>query len=134
MKKILLSFIMLVAAFGIVRADEPIAGIIATYDGAETSYKLEDMPTIMYETVQGVQHAVLYLQGESDPVLSVALADGKTLEVVFGEYVPTGLDEVESDKAHISEENGKKIIRGGQLVIIRKDGKMFNAAGMEISK
>ena len=133
MKKILLSFIMLVAAFGIVRADEPIAGIIATYDGAETSYKLEDMPTIVYETVQGVQHAVLYLQGESDPVLSVALADGKSLVIVYGEYVPTptGLDET---TAHISEENGKKIIRGGQLVIIRKDGKMFNAAGMEISK
>ena len=132
MKKILLSFILIVAGLSSASADEPIKGIIATYDGSDTSYKLENVPTVKYETVEGVQHAVLYLKDQAGPVLSVALAEGKTLTIVYGEYTPTGIDGVVSDKAFISERNGKKLIQGGKLIIIDKNGKMYNAAGVEI--
>ncbi len=115
-------------------AGEPVNGIIATYDGSDTSYKLEDVPTIKYETVEGVQHAVLYLKDQADPVLSVALADGKKLTIAYGEYVPTGIEGVTSDKVIITERNGKKFIKGGKLIIIGKDGKKYNATGVEINK
>ena len=133
MKKYLLTFILSVAGFSIASAEEPIQGIIATYDGSETSYKLEDMPTVKYEVVEGVNHAVLYLKDQAQPILSVALAEGKTLIVTYGEYnpTPTAIDDV-TDKVTITEQHGKKIIRGGKLIIIAKDGRMFNAAGIEI--
>lgn len=134
MKKYLLTFILSVAGLSIASADEPIKGIIATYEGSETSYKLEDIPTVKYETVEGVQHAVLYLKDQAEPVLSVALAEGKTLIITYGEYVPAGIDGIASDKAVITERNGKKFIQGGKLIIIGKDGKMYNAAGVEIIK
>lgn len=136
MKKYLLTFILSVAGLSIASAEEPIQGIIATYEGSETSYKLEDMPTVKYKTVEGVQNAVLYLKDQAEPVLSVALAEGKTLVVTYGEYVPptpTAIDDV-TDKVTITEQHGKKIIRGGKLIIIAKDGRMFNAAGVEIIK
>ncbi len=115
-------------------AGEPVNGIIATYEGSETSYKLEDVPTVKYETVEGVQHALLYLKDQAEPVLSVALAEGKTLIITYGEYVPTGIDGVATDKVTITEQGGKKFIQGGKLIIIGKDGKMYNAAGVEIKK
>ena len=135
MKKYLLSFILSVAGLGIASAEEPVQGIIATYDGAETSYKLEDMPTVKYETVEGVQNAVLYLKDQAEPVLKIALAEGKTLVVAYGEYnpTPTAIEGV-TDKVSITERNGKKFINGGKLIIIGKDGKMYDAAGIEIIK
>ena len=129
MKKYLLSFILSVAGLGIASAEEPVQGIIATYDGAETSYKLEDMPTVKYLDVEGEKYAVLYLKDQAEPVLSVILAQGKTLTIAYGEYVPTGIDGVASNKAVITERNGKKFINGGKLIIIGKDGKMYDAAG-----
>lgn len=135
MKKILLSSILSVAGLGISNAEDLVQGIIATYDGAETSYKLEDMPTVKYENVEGVQHAVLYHKDQTEPVLSVALAEGKTLVVAYGEYNPTQTAiEGVTNKATITERNGKKFINGGKLIIIDKDGKMYNAAGVEVNK
>lgn len=135
MKKYLLTFILSVAGLSIASAEEPVQGIIATYEGSETSYKLEDMPTVKYETVEGVQNAVLYLKDQTEPVLSVALAEGKTLVIVYGEYNPTATAiEGVIDKVSITERNGKKFIQGGKLIIIGKDGKMYDAAGIEIIK
>ena len=133
MKKILLSFILSVAGLGLANATEPVKGIIATYDGAETSYKLADVPTVRYETVEGVQYAVLTLKDKSEPLLKVALAEGKLLTIVYGEYVPTNIDAPEPDRATIVEQAGKKFIKGGRLIIVGKDGKMFDAAGFEIN-
>lgn len=118
-------------------AQETVNGIIVTFDGAETSYKLEEVPTIKYETVEGVEHAVFYLKDVEEPVLTVPLAEGKKITVIYGEYVPptpTGIDNVAADKAHITVQNGKKLIKGGKIVIIAKDGKMYDAAGLEIKK
>ena len=108
-------------------AQETVNGIIVTYDGAETSYMLEQVPSIKCETVEGVQYAVLSLKDVAEPVLRVAVADGKSLEVVFGEYVPTGIETVT-----ITERNGKKFINGGKLIIIAKDGKKYDTTGVEI--
>ncbi|MCQ2259495.1 MAG: hypothetical protein MJZ41_16145 [Bacteroidaceae bacterium] len=129
MKKYLLTFILSVAGLSIASADEPVQGIIATYEGSETSYKLEDMPTVKYETIEGVNHAVLYLKDQAEPVLSVALAEGKTLIITYGEYVPSAIEGVATDKVTIIEQGGKKFIQGGKLIIIGKDGKKYNAAG-----
>ena len=136
MKKYLLTFILSVAGLSIASAEEPVQGIIATYEGSETSYKLEDMPTVKYETVESVQYAVLYLKDQAEPVLSVALAEGKTLVVTYGEYVPPTPTAIEgaTEKVTITERNGKKFINGGKLIIIGKDGKMYDAAGIEIKK
>lgn len=136
MKKIFLSFILSVAGFSKALAEEPVQGIIVTYDGSDTSYKLEDMPTVKYETVEGVQHAVLYLKDLAEPVLSVPLAKGKTLVIAYGEYDPTqaSIEGIASDKAHITERNGKKYVQGGKLIIIDKDGKMYNAAGVLLKR
>lgn len=134
MKKYLFLFILSVAGHNLASAGEPVKGIIATYDGSETSYRLVDMPSIKYETIGDVQYAVLYLKDQADPVLSVALAEGKQLEVVYGEYVPTAINGIVTDKAHITEQDSKKFIKGGRLIIIGKGGKMYNAAGVEIKK
>ncbi|MBQ0064124.1 MAG: hypothetical protein KBS94_08955 [Prevotella sp.] len=134
MKKLLLSFILLIVGFGMANADEPIKGIIATYDGADTSYKLEEVPTIKYEVVGGVNHAVFYLKDKAEPVFSVVLAEGKLLEIVYGIYTPAGINSVISDKVSITEHAGRKIINGGKLIIIGKDGKIYNAVGVEIKE
>lgn len=131
MKKYLLSFILMVAGFNIASAVDPVKGIIATYEGAETSYKLEDVPTVKYDNEGGVRYALIYLNGDTSPVLRVALADSP-LVITYGEYKSTDIEGVEAEKVTITENAGKKIIRGGKLIIIGKDGKKYNAAGVEI--
>lgn len=145
MRKSLLSFILSIAGLSIASADaplapealdeEPIQGIIATFDGAETSYKLEDMFIIKYLDVEGELYVALYLKDLDVPILSISLAEGKELEVAYGEYVPstpTAIEGVGNDRAVITERNGKKIVSGGKLIIIGKDGKMYNTSGVEI--
>lgn len=132
MKKYLISFILMVAGFGVANADEPVKGLFVTGNGWDTSYKLVDLPTIKYETVKGVNHAVLYLKKQAEPVLRLALADGKTLTITYGEYVPPVPNGLASEKVVITEQGGKKFIQGGKLIIIGKDGKRYNAAGVEI--
>lgn len=130
MKKFLLTSILSAGAL-VASAEEPVQGIIATYEGAETSYKLEDVPAVKYETVDGVLHAVLSLKGVTEPVLSVALSEGKQLMVIYGEYESdiTGIEGAAASKATISEQNGKKIVSGGKLIVVGKDGKMYDTAG-----
>lgn len=132
MKRILLLFIFSVVGIGIACADEPIKGIIVTYDGAETSYKLEEIPTVKYEMVGSVNHAVLYLKDKAEPVLSVALAKGKSLKVIYGEYIPSAIYDVNASKAVIIEKEGKKYIHGGKLIIIGKDNQYYNVKGEKI--
>ena len=140
MKKYLLTFILSIAGLSITNAtaplpsEEDIDGIIVTYEGSDTSYKLVDMPTIKYETVEGVQHALLYMKDQTEPILNVVLAEGKKLILAYGKYVPTAIDGVATDKVTITERNGKKYINGGKLIIIGMDGKMYNIDGVEINK
>ncbi len=135
MKKILFSFILSVMGLCMAFADESVMGIFATFDGSEVSYKLADVPIVKYDSVGDVQNAVLYLKDVAEPVLRVALTDGVQLTIVYGEYhSSTDIGNAKPDKAHITEQNGKKIIQGGKLIIIDKDGKMYNAEGIIIKK
>ena len=134
MKRILLLFILSVAGLGLAGATEAVKGIIATYNGAETSYKLSDVPTVRYETIEGVHHAVLYVKDKAEPVLRVAIAEGKTLTIVYGEYDASNIDAPEADRATIVEQGGRKVVKGGKLIIVGKDGRMYNAAGIEINE
>lgn len=129
MKKILFLFFLLIVGLNFAVAATPIKGIFATYDGAETSYKLSDFPKVVYEQVGGVKHAVLYLKGQSTSVLSVPLVEGKQLVIVYGEYTTNSIDGIVSNEATIVEKDGKKYIQGGKIVIIGNDGKMYDATG-----
>lgn len=132
MKKILLSFILAASGFVVASADEPMSGIIATYEGSEVCYMLADIPIVKYETIKGVQYATLYLQNMADPVLCVALVNDKKLIIAYCEYTATTIGEATNGNAVITERNGKKVIQGGKLIIIDKDGKKYNATGREI--
>lgn len=134
MKKYLLSFILLAVGLCTASADKIVNGIIVTYDGTETSYKLEDIPTVKYETVDGVLYAVICLKDVPDPVLSIALADGQKLVVAYGEFLSSVIDNAVSDKASVTWRSGKMFIQGGRLIIIGKDGRRYNAAGVEINE
>lgn len=129
MRKILTTFILMVMVLGTVCAEESVWGIIATYEGSEVSYKFEDMPTVKYETVENMTYAVLYLNGVAEPVLSVALTEGHQLVMTYAEFTD-GIDDVKSDRAVISERHGHKVIQGGRLIIIDKEGRRYNAQGV----
>lgn len=128
-KKFLLTFILSVAGLSVASADGATQGIFVTYDGAKTSYKLEEVPTIKYNLVNGVQYAALYLEDSREPVLNVELIEGNVLTVVIGEFLTTGIDNIASEKAVITEKNGRKLIQGGKLIIVSKDGKLYDTAG-----
>lgn len=128
-KKFLLTFILSVAGLSVASADGATQGIFVTYDGAKTSYKLEEVPTIKYNLVNGVQYAALYLEDSREPVLNVELIEGNVLTVVIGEFLTTGIDNIASEKAVITEKNGRKLIQGGKLIIVGKDGKLYDTAG-----
>lgn len=107
-------------------------GIIATYEGAETSYLLSTFPIVKYTVVEEVQHAQLFIEGEEEPVADFVLAEGKSLVVAFGEYVaPTGINAA-SDKATITTRAGKTLVKGGRLIIIDKNGMKYDATGAQV--
>lgn len=128
-KKFLLTFILSVAGLSVASADGSTKGIFVTYDGAKTSYKLEEVPTIKYNLVNGVQYAALYLEDSREPVLNVELNEGNVLTVVIGEFLTTGIDNIASERVVITEKNGRKLIQGGKLIIVSKDGKLYDTAG-----
>lgn len=107
-------------------------GIIATYEGAETSYLLSTFPIVKYTVVEEVQHAQLFIEGEEEAVADFVLAEGKSLVVAFGEYEePTGINAA-SDKATITTRAGKTLVKGGRLIIIDKNGMKYDATGVQV--
>lgn len=114
--------------------DAPVSynGIIATYEGAETSYLLSTFPTVKYTEVEDVQHALLFIEGSEEPVADFVLEEGKSLVVAFGEYkVPEGINAA-SDKATITTRAGKTLVNGGRLIIIDKNGMKYDATGVQV--
>lgn len=118
---------MSVSVWGIVRA-ENVKGIMATYEGARTTYAFTETPTVKYVTEEGIQYAQLYVAGSAKPVASFQLAKGKQLLITYAEFEPSGIDGVAVDKVAVTMRNGKKYVRGGRLVII-KDGKQYDVDG-----
>lgn len=108
-------------------------GVIATYEGAETSYLLSTFPTVKYTVVEEVQHAQLFIEGEEEPVADFVLAEGKSLVVAFGEYENTvGIGGVANDKATITRQGSKTLVKGGRLIIIDKNGMKYDATGVQV--
>ncbi|MCQ2239984.1 MAG: hypothetical protein MJZ73_12240 [Bacteroidaceae bacterium] len=132
MKKTVLFLILSVLGFCNLCAEDHIKGIIATYDGAETSYKLEEFPTVKYLDIEDTHYAALYLNKQTEPSLIVPLAEGKKLVITYGEYTPEEVDGITSTKASITERQGKKYIKGGKLVIVAKDGRKYDVKGEEL--
>lgn len=129
MKKILLSFLLSASGLCMVSAEDIENGILVTYEGSETCYSFEDMPTIQYETVGDERYAVLFLKHLTEPVLRVALTGDSQLVVVYGDF-SDGIGEVKADKVTVSERDGRKVIQGGRLIIIGRDGRKYDAKGV----
>ncbi len=129
--KRLLNLFLLLMLVGSAYAASVGAGIIVTYQGAETSYRFDEMPTVKYTGEGNNQSAVLYVKGSGSPVATFQL-HGKKLIVTYSEYVPTSIEGVPADKAVITERNGKKIVQGGKLIIVSKDGRKYDINGTEI--
>lgn len=132
MKKVILSLFLLVAFHNTTFANEPIKGCIATYEGSEVSYKLEEMPTVRYTDADGVKYAQLYVNGQENPVASFMLANGKKLFITFAEYESDDTGETDIDKVRIIDRDNRKVIQGGKIIIIAKDGKKYTKDGVEI--
>lgn len=115
--------------------DAPVnyTGVIATYEGAETSYLLSTFPTVKYTVVEEVQHAQLFIEGSEEPVADFVLEEGKSLVVAFGEYEEsTGIGGAASDKATITRQGSKTLVHGGRLIIIDKNGMKYDATGAQV--
>lgn len=128
--KRLLNLLLLLIMVGSAYAASVGAGIIVTYQGAETSYRFDEMPTVKYTGEGTNQSAALYIKGSGSPVATFPL-HGKKLIVTYSEY-STSIDGVTADKAVITERNGKKIVQGGRLIIVSKDGRKYDINGTEI--
>jgi len=133
MKKLLLSFVLMVAALSCAKGQEKVKGIMCTYEGSETTFAFTDVPTVKYATEEGVQKAQLYVTGAEDPAATFTLADSKQLVITYGEFTPTAIEGVSADKATITERDGKKYIQGGRLIIVGKDGKKHDLTGNVIN-
>lgn len=125
MKQKLLLLAFALFCVGIAKADtEDKNAILVWVDGQSTCYQLADMPKITYSD----NCAILTLKGSNTPVLTLPL-NGSTVKVTYGEYVPTGINDLKSSSSKVTH-NGK-FVSGGKLVII-KDGKKYNIDGTEI--
>lgn len=91
MKKLLLSFILSVAAFAPSYADG-YTGVLVDNGTQKTYYLFSEQPTVRYQNVSGVMNACLYVTGEDDPVVSVPLTDGAKLSVKFDAFVRVNLN------------------------------------------
>lgn len=123
------------AQYTVLEPEPPVnyTGVIATYEGAETSYLLSTFPTVKYTTVEEVQHAQLFIEGSEEPVADFVLEEGKSLVVAFGEYEETdGINGVASDKATITRQGNKTLVHGGRLIIIDKNGMKYDATGAQV--
>lgn len=101
-------------------------GIIVYTEGGEDAYLLSEMPTVTY----GKNCAILNVKGKQ--VASVDLSGGKKLIVTYGEYKLSSISEASVPKGKIQKVG--KYIQGGKLIIIGKDGILYDAVGEKINK
>lgn len=125
MKKLtltLLSFFMISMAHA-----EGNTAIYVWVDGSSTCYKLESMPKVTYKEGS----AVLTLKGETEPELTLLLADGKKLKITYGEYQETATCVNSIDKTLSKVTQNGKYISGGKLIIV-KNGIKYDSKGIEV--
>ena len=107
-------------------------GIIAVVNGSETSYALHAVPSVDIINKDGIRYANISVNGQSQPVASIALEENQELSIVYGTYSAAGTDGTVSQKVSTYTKNGKKYITGGKLIVIGKDGKLYDADGNKI--
>lgn len=91
MKKLLLSFILSVAAFAPSYADG-YTGILVDNGTQKTYYLFSEQPTVKYQQVEGVMNACLFAEGGETPVVSVPLQNGAKLSVCYDAFVRVNLN------------------------------------------
>lgn len=127
MKKIsIIAAVLMSSVLNIHANDNTIDGIFAWVNGSNTCYKLSEIPKVTY---QG-KTAILTLGDSSTPELTIELNDETMLEVTYGKYVTSGIEDIPSNSSTKVVKEGK-YIRGGQLIIV-KDGKQYSINGTEI--
>lgn len=133
MKKHAIMFVMAMLSTVMAMAEQvTYQGVFITISGSDTFYKLDDTPKISISDTDGGKVAVLTLNGKDEPVLTIPVDGNSDVHITYGTYeVPeaTSIDTV--TPLSIRENNGRKIITGGRLVII-KDGKRYNANGTRV--
>ncbi len=92
MKKLLLSFILSVAAFAPSYADG-YTGVLVDNGTQKTYYLFSEQPTVKYQQVEGVMNACLFAEGGETPVVSVPLQDGAKLTVSYDAFVRVNLND-----------------------------------------
>ena len=119
----------LLLASGLTAMAETYDGIIAYVDGGSTSYLLSKTPTVTYNAGK----AILTVDGQQ--VASVTLQDGNELKITYGTYVPSKIEQIGSDKVKAeTTASGKKVISGGRLIIVGKDGQLYDTTGKVIKE
>lgn len=91
MKKLLLSFILSVAAFAPSYADG-YTGVLVDNGTQKTYYLFSEQPTVKYKQVEGVMNACLFAEGGETPVVSVPLTGGAKLTVKYDAFVRVNLN------------------------------------------
>ena len=124
MKKTLLTIAVCIISGLSGTAKDAYNGIIAYVDGGDTSYLLSESPKVTYSD----NSAILTVNGVK--VATVPLENGQELTITYGTYVPSAVNSVKAEPSKFVR-NGK-YITGGKLIIIGKDGKQYNAAGVQI--
>ena len=103
--------------------------IYAWVDGDEICYRLSEMPKVVYSNDK--TEAWLYSGDKMTPVLTVKLYDSKILRITYGVYDETK-SAVEDAVNNDAVRKSGKYIYGGQLIIVDKDGRQYNAQGQRI--
>lgn len=130
MKRTLFSFILSGLCLCPVSGAEQFKGIFVSATNLQKTYLISEMPSIQYINVDNIPNAVLYLN--ETEVLRIALANGASLTVSYGEYTPdisTGINEALTDKESLSNGNIRKMITNGQLIIVDNNGHQYDTNG-----
>lgn len=96
--------------------------------GDNTTFFLSSNNTLYYASADGTMNGFrAYVHINPSSPLGMAVRRGAPMRICESTQTPTGIESVQK-----SEVRSQKVIRDGQLIIIR-DGKEFNAQGMRIN-
>ena len=99
-------------------------GVIVYAEGNDVVYALQDIPTLKYDKGEVV------LLVENVEMARFKVADKKDVMVVYAAYEATGVDTPDAKPSKVTRVG--KVITGGRLIIIGKDGRKYDASGKEV--
>lgn len=138
MKKYLLSFILLIAAFASTYADK-YTGVLVDNGTQKTYYLFAEQPIVRYQNEGGATNACLYVAGSDDPVVKVPLKDGAKLSVKYDAFVRVNLNSAgygtfsAKDASFIATEGVtayKATVDGELITLIALDGNIPAGTGV----